>query len=233
MSGSKFWARGRDREQQSETADGGLAGALTAMDRCDRCGAQAYVRALLPNGLELLFCAHHNRSLVRPDEDRRGHPRRDRPARAPGGVADPGATGAGSEPRSVTGFSTSQPTAPVSRSFTRHGSKRLARRTSVCGRPPARSVKWSAMTTRFAGCIGPKASLWSRGTVLSDPGRSAACRTAAPDRCQYGDAGQFAEQLTSAPGDKPVPAGQRHDRSAGRAARLVGEPASAGSFGRA
>jgi len=31
------------------------------MDRCDRCGAQAYVRALLPSGLELLFCAHHNR----------------------------------------------------------------------------------------------------------------------------------------------------------------------------
>ena len=48
-------------EWESETADGGLAGALTAMDRCDRCGAQAYVRALLPNGLELLFCAHHNR----------------------------------------------------------------------------------------------------------------------------------------------------------------------------
>jgi hypothetical protein len=31
------------------------------MDRCDRCGARAYVRALLPSGLELLFCAHHNR----------------------------------------------------------------------------------------------------------------------------------------------------------------------------
>jgi acetyl-CoA carboxylase beta subunit len=31
------------------------------VDRCDRCGAQAYVRALLPNGLVLLFCAHHNR----------------------------------------------------------------------------------------------------------------------------------------------------------------------------
>ena len=61
MSGSKFWARGRDRGLESETADGGLAGALTAVDRCDRCGAQAYVRALLPNGLELLFCAHHNR----------------------------------------------------------------------------------------------------------------------------------------------------------------------------
>ena len=61
MSRSKFWARGRDREQESETADGGLAGALTAMDRCDRCGARAYVRALLPNGFELLLCAHHNR----------------------------------------------------------------------------------------------------------------------------------------------------------------------------
>jgi hypothetical protein len=44
-----------------EMADEGPAGALTGMDRCDRCGAQAYVRVLLPNGLELLFCAHHNR----------------------------------------------------------------------------------------------------------------------------------------------------------------------------
>jgi hypothetical protein len=33
---------------------------LTAADRCDRCGAQAYVRVVLPNG-ELLFCAHHAR----------------------------------------------------------------------------------------------------------------------------------------------------------------------------
>ena len=41
--------------------NGPFAGALTAVDRCDRCGAQAYVRALLPNGLELLFCAHHSR----------------------------------------------------------------------------------------------------------------------------------------------------------------------------
>jgi hypothetical protein len=30
-------------------------------DRCDRCGAQAYVRVLLPAG-ELLFCAHHARA---------------------------------------------------------------------------------------------------------------------------------------------------------------------------
>ncbi len=33
--------------------------ALTAADRCDRCGAQAYVRASLANGGELLFCVHH------------------------------------------------------------------------------------------------------------------------------------------------------------------------------
>jgi hypothetical protein len=61
LSGNKFWARGRDEEPEGGTAGGGLAGAFTAMDRCDRCGAQAYVWALLPNGLELLFCAHHNR----------------------------------------------------------------------------------------------------------------------------------------------------------------------------
>lgn len=31
---------------------------LNAQDRCDRCGAQAYVRVALPVG-ELHFCAHH------------------------------------------------------------------------------------------------------------------------------------------------------------------------------
>lgn len=34
---------------------------LTAADRCDRCGAQAYFRAELTSGLDLLFCAHHGR----------------------------------------------------------------------------------------------------------------------------------------------------------------------------
>lgn len=33
---------------------------LTALDRCDSCGAQAYVRATM-GGSELLFCAHHAR----------------------------------------------------------------------------------------------------------------------------------------------------------------------------
>jgi len=38
-----------------------LATTLTAADRCDRCGARAYVRARLSSGGELLFCAHHGR----------------------------------------------------------------------------------------------------------------------------------------------------------------------------
>ena len=32
---------------------------LTATDRCDRCGAQAYLRVFLRSGGELMFCAHH------------------------------------------------------------------------------------------------------------------------------------------------------------------------------
>src|SRR5215471_18307399 len=62
---SAFWTRGRDTSAESENAAaaGTLARLwrLTAVDRCDRCGAQAYVRVLLPSRLELLFCAHHNR----------------------------------------------------------------------------------------------------------------------------------------------------------------------------
>lgn len=37
---------------------------LTAVDRCDRCGAQAYVRATLPSGGELLFCGHHGKEYA-------------------------------------------------------------------------------------------------------------------------------------------------------------------------
>jgi hypothetical protein len=35
---------------------------LTTLDRCDRCGAGAKVRAVLPSGSELLFCGHHARA---------------------------------------------------------------------------------------------------------------------------------------------------------------------------
>ena len=44
------------------------ASPMTAADRCDRCGAQAYVRATMISGSELLFCAHHwheNESALR------------------------------------------------------------------------------------------------------------------------------------------------------------------------
>ncbi len=33
---------------------------LNVADRCDRCGAQAYVQVILSAG-DLLFCAHHGR----------------------------------------------------------------------------------------------------------------------------------------------------------------------------
>jgi len=34
---------------------------LTAADRCDRCSAQAQVRAIMPGGGDLIFCSHHAR----------------------------------------------------------------------------------------------------------------------------------------------------------------------------
>lgn len=40
--------------------DGATLYRLTAADRCDSCGAQAYIAAEV-NGSELLFCAHHGR----------------------------------------------------------------------------------------------------------------------------------------------------------------------------
>ena len=57
MSTGGFWRRGRARpDPECEEA-----ATLAATDRCDRCGARAYVRVLLPSRLELLFCAHHTR----------------------------------------------------------------------------------------------------------------------------------------------------------------------------
>ncbi len=32
---------------------------LTANDRCDRCGAQAYVLVIFPEDKALMFCSHH------------------------------------------------------------------------------------------------------------------------------------------------------------------------------
>ncbi len=63
MSGGKFWIRSQAGHEQNEPGKAlpVRTWLLTAGDRCDRCGAQAYVRVLLPGRRELLFCAHHNR----------------------------------------------------------------------------------------------------------------------------------------------------------------------------
>ncbi len=48
-------------EADVTTATAPTQAVLTASDRCDRCGAQAYLRVELQTGGELLFCAHHAR----------------------------------------------------------------------------------------------------------------------------------------------------------------------------
>lgn len=42
-----------------------LLAPLTLSDRCDRCGAQAFFRAIFVSG-ELTFCGHHGRELLVP-----------------------------------------------------------------------------------------------------------------------------------------------------------------------
>lgn len=49
------------REEAEVTTTVAPSAPLTAEDRCDRCGAQAYLRVELQSGGELLFCAHHAR----------------------------------------------------------------------------------------------------------------------------------------------------------------------------
>ncbi len=64
--------------------------ALSAQDRCDRCGAQAYLRVELVSGGELLFCAHHAREhgdklrTVAAAVHDETHKLEDTPATAPG-----------------------------------------------------------------------------------------------------------------------------------------------------
>ena len=65
MSARESWTK--RWQQRGELGEATASGApsptrpMNAGHRCDRCGAQAYVRALLPNRRELLFCAHHYR----------------------------------------------------------------------------------------------------------------------------------------------------------------------------
>jgi hypothetical protein len=62
MSARESWTK--RRAQREEAMPGGtlaLTTPMNAMNRCDRCGAQAYVRVLLYSRQDLLFCAHHYR----------------------------------------------------------------------------------------------------------------------------------------------------------------------------
>ena len=56
--------RGAQRPERDQAAPGrapAVPGPMNATHRCDRCGAQAYVRVLLRSRQDLLFCAHHYR----------------------------------------------------------------------------------------------------------------------------------------------------------------------------
>lgn len=50
-----------DEEREADVTTAVAPAPLTAEDRCDRCGAQAYLRVELASGGELLFCGHHAR----------------------------------------------------------------------------------------------------------------------------------------------------------------------------
>lgn len=52
------------RPSDSTTAATAGLAPLTVADRCDKCGAQAFMRAVFPGGGELLFCGHHGREYA-------------------------------------------------------------------------------------------------------------------------------------------------------------------------
>lgn len=60
--------------EHDDSADAQVAPSeLTAFDRCDACGAQAYIRVELHSGSELLFCAHHGRKHEAQLRERAAH----------------------------------------------------------------------------------------------------------------------------------------------------------------
>jgi hypothetical protein len=56
-------ARSSDRQEGRPTVSTPVIedSHLNASDRCDRCGAQAYVRVTMASGFDLLFCSHHSK----------------------------------------------------------------------------------------------------------------------------------------------------------------------------
>ena len=62
MSARESWTKRRARRAEEMPARTlALAAPMNALHRCDRCGAQAYVRVILHSLQDLLFCVHHYR----------------------------------------------------------------------------------------------------------------------------------------------------------------------------
>ena len=62
MSARESWTKRRARPgEATPTTMLALAVPMNALQRCDRCGAQAYVRVVLYTRQDLLFCGHHYR----------------------------------------------------------------------------------------------------------------------------------------------------------------------------
>lgn len=62
MSARESWTQRQAQHEQTMPREApALASPMNAAHRCDRCGAQAYVRVLLHTLQDLLFCAHHYR----------------------------------------------------------------------------------------------------------------------------------------------------------------------------
>ena len=61
MSARESWTKRRAQRVAASPTALGLTSLMKAVHRCDRCGAQAYVRVLLHSRQDLLFCAHHYR----------------------------------------------------------------------------------------------------------------------------------------------------------------------------
>lgn len=58
--GTNAWSRQKE-QTMTQITDGNvgeLEYQLSSLDRCDSCGAQAYIRATMASG-ELYFCGHH------------------------------------------------------------------------------------------------------------------------------------------------------------------------------
>jgi 4-hydroxyphenylpyruvate dioxygenase-like putative hemolysin len=61
MSARESWTKRRAQREEAPPGTLGLTRPMNAVQRCDRCGSQAYVRVLLHSRQDLLFCAHHYR----------------------------------------------------------------------------------------------------------------------------------------------------------------------------